>query len=109
MPEADAPAGITVLPSTSTGVATVAVKVWPAVLIFDPTALASRTVSTVPAGTTTGLGASACGFDIAEPELFSAPAAGAALLSPGAVDSGAGPEELGSDVLLLQPSTTKDR
>src|SRR5579884_237282 len=61
VPEAEAPAGMTALPSTSTGFATVAVKLSPELLIFDPTACARRTVMTVSAGITIGL-SSAAGF-----------------------------------------------
>src|SRR6266849_8339608 len=60
-----------VLPSTSMGWLTVAAKVWPGVLIFDPTASSRTTVITVSAGTTTGLGrggASAFGVDFADSE-----------------------------------------
>src|SRR5579862_7539397 len=81
VPATLAPAGIAVRPSIVIGLATVAVKVWPAVLIFDPSASASRTVSTVPAGTINGLGGSGLGsafmavldiaeFDIADPEAL---------------------------------------
>jgi len=76
-----------------------------------------RTVSTVPAGTTKGLGASDLAdfifdiFDIAEPELLDPEA----VLSPG--EAGALAvlllsfefDALESAGLLLQPSTTKQR
>ena len=44
VPVAVAPVGIAVRPSIVIGLATVAVKVWPAVLIFEPSASAKRTV-----------------------------------------------------------------
>src|SRR5215472_4482506 len=59
VPDAVAPLGITVLPSNSTGSLTVAEKLSPVWLILEPTALSSRTVITVPAGSVTGFGASA--------------------------------------------------
>src|SRR5690348_13672474 len=59
VPVAAAPAGITVLPATSTGFATVAEKLSPAWLVFDPTAWPSRTVMTVSAGTTMGFASAA--------------------------------------------------
>ena len=118
VPEAAAPAGIAVLPSTVIGLATVAVKVSPALLILEPTACPSRTVSTVPAGTTKGFGGSGfmaviAVFDIAEPELGAAFPLGAAedevlLVS---LEEGDAVEELESAGVagLLQPSTAKDR
>jgi hypothetical protein len=59
VPRADAPAGIAALPATVTAEASVALKDWPAVLIFDPTDSPSLTVRVVPAGTTTGCGSGA--------------------------------------------------
>src|SRR5438552_16602096 len=53
LPEASAPFGTATLPSTSIGVATLAVNWSPELLSFDPTVLARRTVMTVPAGTVT--------------------------------------------------------
>src|SRR5438034_11637052 len=53
LPEASAPLGTTTFPSTSTGVATLALNWSPELLSLDPTALARRTVMTVPAGTVT--------------------------------------------------------
>jgi len=107
---ADAPAGIAVLPSTATGLATVAVKVSPDELIFEPTAWPKRTVSIVPAGTTKAFGASGLGadfifdiFDIAEPE--------SAVRLFGAVDAVLSLEfdAVESAGLRLQPSTVKER
>src|SRR5207244_13163476 len=49
--EAAAPLGATTLPSTTTGVATLALNWSPELLSCDPTAFARRTVMTVPAGT----------------------------------------------------------
>jgi hypothetical protein len=46
------PTGITVLPFTTTGSASVAENDWPEVLSFDPSASPSLTVSVVPAGNT---------------------------------------------------------
>jgi hypothetical protein len=46
---------MTVRPPTTTGVATVAGKVSPLLLILEPTACPSRTVIMVPAGITTGV------------------------------------------------------
>src|SRR6202158_3615742 len=57
VPRANAPAGITVFPSTVTGEARVALKDCPVELIFDPKDSPSLTVSVVPAGTTRGCGA----------------------------------------------------
>jgi len=97
-----------VLPSTETGLATVAVKVSPAELIFEPTAWPRRTVNTVPAGITNALGAS--GFasalvfdmlDTAEPELPE----GGALLGEALLSLEF--EAVESAGLLLQPSTKK--
>src|SRR5436305_3355061 len=51
VPRALAPAGMTSLPSTTTGSATVASKLWPGWLIFEPRASPKRTLSTVPSGT----------------------------------------------------------
>ncbi len=65
VPDALAPAGIAVLPSTETGLAKVAVKVSPGELILEPTDCPRRTVNTVPAGTTKALGASGFMLDIA--------------------------------------------
>jgi len=65
VPLAAAPAGIAVLPSTETGLASVAVKVSPAELIFEPTACPRRTVKTVPAGTIKARAGSGFMFDIA--------------------------------------------
>src|SRR5712692_2612167 len=50
VPEASAPLGTTTFPPTSTGVATLELKWSPEWLNLDPTALARRTVMTVPAG-----------------------------------------------------------
>src|ERR1700751_2419737 len=62
VPWAADPAGIAVLPSTATGLATVAEKLSPVELVFDPSACATRTVMTVPAGITRGLGGAGTGF-----------------------------------------------
>jgi hypothetical protein len=59
VPRAAAPAGITVLPSTVTADASVALKESPGELSFDPTEFPSLTVNVVPAGTTTGCGSGA--------------------------------------------------
>src|SRR5579862_4051686 len=59
VPSASAPEGITVAPPTTTGAARVAGKLSPLLLILEPTACPRRTVSTVPAGTTTGLASAA--------------------------------------------------
>src|ERR1700761_6043770 len=56
VPEAAAPVGTTVLPPTVTGCATVASKRSPTALVFEPSACCNRTLNTVPAGITTGLG-----------------------------------------------------
>src|SRR5712692_5799986 len=53
LPEASAPLGTTTFPSTSTGVATLALNWSPELLNLDPTALARRTVMMVPAGMVT--------------------------------------------------------
>ena len=53
VPRASAPDGMTVVPSTSMGGATVALNDCPGLLIFEPTASPRRTVNIVPAGTTT--------------------------------------------------------
>src|SRR5437763_7095316 len=51
LPEASAPLGTATLPSTSIGVATLALNWSPELLSLEPTAFARRTVMTVPAGT----------------------------------------------------------
>src|SRR6266849_10801985 len=56
LPSTSAPLGRTTLPPDSTGVAIVALKWSPVLLVFDPTVLASRTVMTVPGGRVTSLG-----------------------------------------------------
>jgi len=56
VPPARVPAGIAVTPLTTTGDENVASKLWPSMLIFDPTACTSLTRRVVPAGTTTGAG-----------------------------------------------------
>src|SRR5207247_10611621 len=76
VPVAVAPEGITVLPAISTGVATVAEKLCPGSLIFDPTDCPSRTVIIVPAGMTTDFAGS--GFVFAFFSAFSG-----AAVSPG--------------------------
>jgi len=91
VPEAEAPAGIAVLPSTETALAKVAEKVCPGELILEPTASPRRTVRTVPAGTTKGFGGSGfmlviAVFDMAEPE---------------GLDEGFAMLPLGADGLLL--------
>src|SRR5207249_7516344 len=90
VPEALAPEGITVLPSTSTGLATVAEKLWPGWLILDPTDSPSLTVIMVPVGTTTGFTVSAFGWAFVA--AFGSD-------DSGALDSGG----------LLQPSATMMR
>src|SRR5882724_6631322 len=50
------PAGATALSRTTTGSANDAWNRSPTLLVFEPTALLRRTVSTVPAGITTGFG-----------------------------------------------------
>src|ERR1700693_3986689 len=128
VPAAAAPVGITVLPSTASGLASVAVKLWPGALILEPTACPRRTVSTVPAGTINGFGGSGFAidfifdiFDMVAPQLlFDVPGpalllgAELAVLSVGAAGAGAllllfEFETLESAGLLLQPSTKKDR
>lgn len=74
VPLAEEPLGRMVLPSTETFEASVAVKLSPTELIFDPTALPSLTVNVVPEGTTTGCGAGAGGaagaaVDVAAPDV----------------------------------------
>src|SRR6267143_3743828 len=54
VPEAAAPAGMTVLPSTSTGLPTVAENACPASLVLELRVSPRRTVITVPDGTTIG-------------------------------------------------------
>src|SRR4029077_9083797 len=61
VPVAVAPAGITVWPPTSTGVATVAENDCPASLVLELRVSPRRTVSVVPAGMTRGSGA---GFEV---------------------------------------------
>ena len=56
LPSTSAPLGSTTLPPDSTGVAIVALKWSPVLLVFEPWVLASRTVRTVPAGSVTSLG-----------------------------------------------------
>jgi len=56
VPTALVPAGISVVPLTTTGEEKVASKLWPSWLILDPTACTSLTRSVVPAGITTGAG-----------------------------------------------------
>jgi len=63
------PEGIAVLPSTSTDVATVPEKACPDWLAFEPSVSPSRTVSTVPAGTTTGFEIAAFIFDIVDEDF----------------------------------------
>lgn len=115
VPEAAAPAGIAVLPSTVTALAKVAVKVWPGELILEPTDCPRRTVNTVPAGTTKGFGASGfmldiAVFDMAEPELEVFPL-GAAELLLASLDDGDEEEEVESAGAagLLQPSRANDK
>jgi len=110
-PDADAPAGIAVLPSTETGLAKVAVKVWPGELIFEPTDCPRRTVKTVPAGTTKGFGASGfmldiAVFDMAEPEPPPDPPL---LLSLDDGDEVEEEVESAGAAGLLQPSRAKDK
>jgi hypothetical protein len=114
VPEAAAPEGIAVLPSTATGLARVAVKVCPAELIFDPTDCPRRTVSTVPAGTTIGFGASGFIldiFDIVEPAPADAPepAAPESLFELGDALLSLEFEAVESAGLLLQPSIKSER
>src|ERR1700739_854766 len=66
VPDAGAPARTTVRPSTIIGSATVALKLCPGWLIFDPNGCASDTRIRVPAGMSSGAGgssgvAAACG------------------------------------------------
>src|SRR6266550_1640155 len=61
VPDAVAPAGMTVLPPTSTGVARVAEKDWPGSLSLELSVSPRRTVSVVPAGMTIG---SAAGCEV---------------------------------------------
>jgi hypothetical protein len=122
VPEALAPEAIAVFPSTTTGLATVAVKVSPGELSFEPTVWPRRTVITVPAGTTRGFGASCFMFaisvlDMAEPGLLSADEL--AMFPPGAdeglllsLEAGAvvlGEFESGGAAGLLQPSRANDK
>ena len=108
-----------------TGLATVAVKVWPAVLILEPTACPRRTVITVPAGTTKGFGASGLAscfmldiavLDIAESDLLSDDelamfplGADELLLSLEAGAAELGALESAGAAGLLQPSRAKDK
>ncbi|PYX09758.1 MAG: hypothetical protein DMG88_04680 [Acidobacteria bacterium] len=94
VPVALVSAGITVLPATSTGLVTVAEKLCPASLIFDPTACPSRTVIIVPAGMTTDFAGS--GFAFAAFPAFSG-----AALSPVEFEGDSGD--------LLQPNTANDK
>src|SRR5215475_2485612 len=64
VPEALAPDGITVWPSTSTGVATVAENDCPASLLLELSVSPRRTVSTVPAGTTIGRASATAVLDL---------------------------------------------
>src|SRR5581483_2663419 len=82
VPDADAPEGITSLPSTWTGSARVAVKDCPAWLVLELSASPRRTVRTVPAGITTGLGASAIGLCGAAALLVALFAVGAGVDAP---------------------------
>src|SRR6266436_639691 len=81
LPSTSAPLGSTTLPPDSTGVAIVALKWSPLLLVFDPTVLASRTVMTVPAASVTSWGPNKLA-DLLEAALES---------------------ELSSDLLLEQP------
>src|SRR2546425_4757345 len=94
VPVAVAPEGITVLPAISTGVATVAEKLCPGSLIFDPTDCSSRTVIIVPAGMTTDFAGS--GFVFAFFSAFSG-----AALSPVVFEADSGD--------LLQPVKANDK
>src|ERR1700730_11347607 len=84
VPRANAPAGITVFPSTVTGEARVALNDCPVELIFDPKDSPSLTVRVVPAGTTKGCGAGATAAGAAVPG-----AAGALIAFPPAAFDGA--------------------
>jgi hypothetical protein len=111
VPEAAAPEGIAVLPSTTTGLARVAAKVCPGELILEPTVCPSRTVYTVPAGTTRGFAGSGFIFDIAvldigEPEPPASPLGAAELLL--SLEDGEALES-GGAAGLLQPSTANDK
>ena len=94
------------LPSTTTGLARVAAKVCPGELILEPTVCPSRTVNTVPAGTTRGFAGSGFIFDIAELEPAASPP-GADELLPSLEDGEA--LESGGAAGLLQPSTANDK
>src|SRR5690242_13576376 len=59
VPVALEPSGITTVPPTSTGRATVAEKLSPDWLILDPNCCAVRTVITVPAGIVIGVASAA--------------------------------------------------
>src|SRR5260370_11988001 len=68
IPVARAPFGITILPSTSTGEATVAEKFWPEEEVLEPSASSRTTEIVVSAGTVMGLGDSAARMaDLPEP------------------------------------------
>src|SRR5260370_41986242 len=68
IPVARAPFGITILPSTSTGEATVAEKFWPEEEVLEPSASSRTTEIVVSAGTMIVLGDSAARMaDLAEP------------------------------------------
>ena len=90
VPRAEAPAGITALPSTVTAEARVPLKESPGELIFDPTEFPSLTVRVVPSGMTTdcGSGALVCAAGDAEEPIALPPAAlaGAAAFPPAAFE-----------------------
>ena len=99
VPVTAAPFGITSLPSTCTGSATVAVNLSPLLFPFELTFSFSRTVSTVPSGKVTGLGAGCC---VSEGGLVDSAAAGpfAASVVPAVVPVGAVGLEVSSGFLL---------
>src|SRR5579871_2785287 len=101
VPRAAAPFSITVFPSTSTGSATVAEKLCPALLSLELSVSPRRTVITVPTGMVTICGTGLLAADLPDADLL--PAAPPAALSPAAL--GLSVEDAGVDGLLEQPMT----
>src|SRR5437868_13010148 len=112
VPVALAPAGMRTLPSRSTGLATVAEKLCPGWLIFEPTDSPSRTVITAPAGITAGA-ASGLAFSVLAvcplSELIAPPAPAPELVSVelGLLELGLLAESV--EGVLLQPSSTSEK
>src|SRR5205807_3672077 len=103
-PRADAPFSITVFPSTSTGSATVAEKLCPALLSLELSVSPNRTVITVPAGMVTVCGAGLLAEVLPPADLLPA-AVPPAALSPDAL--GLSVEDAGVAGLLAQPITNQ--